>query len=1157
MHTTMVANSLFRFGGLLLATLVCFSTFLTSLSAADPEFVGVLAYAVDLNTAEKLKIDDETREKLKQLIADREDKALELALSIRDLPKEEQAAKLAPFVAESEKIGFALLSPEQQAGLKQFGVKATGMKSLQTAEIADSLKLTDDQKSEIEKLASKIDAAQAAGAPAVEAARREFERDARKVLSPSQQVAWDHLAGLAGAPGDPLPEVIAPGGEAKPEVEAMPEVGTDPAKMAAAPAAETKTPSASDKPAAEPKTEVGPNGEPLLRFSFRYAPWRDVLDWFAEQSDLSMVMDSPPSGTFNYTDGRAYTPSEAIDLLNSVLLTKGYTLVRREKMLLVINLEDGIPPNLVTNVPAEKLDERGEYELVSTLFTLSRMTAEEAEAEISKLIGPQGQVVVLPKSKQIYVTETAGRLRTIRNVINAVERPLSEQVQIVSLANVGPEEALTVVRQLLDLPAEAYGTDDGTLRIAVDALGGRLFISGEPELTARVQEILKMVDQPGGTTDIAEQPQLEVYAVGSSQPQTVLQVMQTLLAGLPEVRLAIDENTGNLVALAKPSQHATIRATLDQMQRDAKKITVIPLLSVDPQLAVLSINKLFGATGETPNASAPIVDADPINSMLLVRGTQDQITQINELLQQMGEDPEAALASSLDRGKVRSLTLPSSTSSQILDELEMIWPTLSAARIRVVRPSAPPIKTVGPEETPGDAEFRENLRLLFPQNPAANPTPTPKPREDESARLPQHSPFRFVSETTAIEEDATEPVQTAADAEATPKKPSEIVIMPGPGGLVIASDDTAALDQLEDLIQMLGDRIASSGADYTVFYLKHAPADVAADLLSRIMTGQAASGGGDAGGGGLLGDMASSMLGGGGGLMGSLLGLGGSSGSSYTASGSFSVVADGRLNALVVKGTPADVQVIEQLLKIIDQPHSPEDVQTKARPRMIPVLFQPANDVLNVVKQVYADRIADSGGGGQQRQPSPEDFIRALGGGRGGRGGGQGGGGGAQSEPAKMTVGVDARSNALIVSAPDPLFEEVKMLVEQLDQAGSDSQETMQVVNIRKSNPTTVQNALKSILGANVTSNTSSSGETSSNNNGSSNNNTQSQAPSQADADAMRQRMEMFNRIRGAMQQQGGGAPGGGGGRGTGGGGRGTGGGGFGGGGGGGGRGGR
>ena len=47
-----------------------------------------------------------------------------------------------------------------------------------------------------------------------------------------------------------------------------------------------------------------------------------MLDWFADQAGLSLVLDAPPAGTFNYTDTRSYTPAKAIDLLNSVLLTK-------------------------------------------------------------------------------------------------------------------------------------------------------------------------------------------------------------------------------------------------------------------------------------------------------------------------------------------------------------------------------------------------------------------------------------------------------------------------------------------------------------------------------------------------------------------------------------------------------------------------------------------------------------------------------------------------------------------------------------------------------------------------------------------------------------------------------------------------------------------
>ena len=1075
--------------------------------AADPSFVGVLAFALEDEASEKLGLDASTIEKLQAFAQSREDKALELALTIKDLSKEERKEKMRPFVVESEKLGFALLTESQQVRLKQFKVEKSGMRSLlgEESEVATQLKLADWQKAALIQLQDKMEAAVIQGGRSEkEAARLEFNRDAVQLLSPTQKQGWEQLAGLIGEPGDALPEIETP------------EKPADQLAENPAPKPELNLTPSSPSNADTPAVDITPtNPEDIqLRFSFRYHPWKDVLDWFAEQADLSLIMDDPPSGTFNYTDGRAYSTADALDLLNSVLLTKGYTLVRRERMLIVVNLEDGIPPNLVTTIPLDQLDARGEYELVSCLFSLHIMTPDEADTEITKLIGPQGSVIVLPKSKQVLVTETAGRLRTIRDVIDAVENPSGGEIQALTLENVTADEAMVVIRQLMDLGENENSLQDGSLRIAIDTLGSRLFVSGKAELTERVKDILKMVDSAEGMEGpvIEEQQQLEVYSVGSSDPQTTLQVMQTLLAGLPDIRLATDENTGNLVALARPSEHATIRATLDQMQRDSKQVEVINLTFVDPSIAVLSISKLFGGTGETPSANAPIIDADPISGQLFIRGTQSQIDQIKDLLMKMGEDPEAALAAAADRGNIRTIPLTGSAALQVLDEIELLWPTVSTNRIRVVRPSQKnSIRSVQPDKPPVSNPLNEfNLNDLL----------------DKNTQRFQNVPFRFVGtdgeqSDSKVNDQAVKPsdntvaqLQDEATQPPAQTNKGDILIMPGTGGIVIASDDQEALDKLEDLIMMLSDRIASSGTDYTVFYLKYVQADVASDLLTKIMSGGSSSGGDD--GGSLLGDLAGDMLGGGGGLMGSLLGGfgGGDTGSSYTASGSFSIISDGRLNALVVQAGPTD---IEQLLEIIDQKHSPEEIRTKPKPRMIPVLFTSVEDVSNVVKSVYADRISAPASGGQQKQPNPEDFIKAL------RGGGKGGGDTApKSEPEKMTIGVDIRSNSLVVSASDPLFEEVKELVEQLDLAGDDTDQTMQVLTINSSNPESIQQALESILGSDsVNTKTSTYGGTQ-----------PKSGDAASQAAAQKQREEFINRIRSQMQQGGGGGgrPGGGGG---------------------------
>ncbi|RCS54321.1 hypothetical protein DTL42_04030 [Bremerella cremea] len=1082
---------------------------LSNLQAADPTYVGVLATALEEDIAAQLQLSEEKYMELRTLAYEREKKALNLALELRGATPAQQREKLAPFVAESEKMAMELLTEPQREVLKKIQIQKKGLASLVDAEVAAQLNLADWQKKQIE---DRLASAQRSGAGSREMA--EYERFANKLLSDSQRAKWEEIAGITET-AEPLPadKVIPPNEE-------------EAAEMTAA--------------ATKSAGEAGP-----MRFSFRYQPWGDVLDWFAENAGLSLEMNAPPPGTFNYVDGKEYSPAEALDVLNSILLTKGYTLVRREKMLIVVNLEDGIPPNLVTTVDMDDLDNRGEYELVSVLFDLKKMKAEDAQAEISKLIGPQGSVVALNQSQQVFVTETGGRLRTIRDMIQAVENPFGNDVTVVETKNLMAEEILTVVRQLLGMPEGTNATEDGSLRIASDTLGTKIFLTGKKSSVEKAEKLITQVDVPGGFgSSPADQLQLEAYPLGSLDPETTLQVMQTLLAGNPDVRVTTDTNTGNIIVLGRASQHATVKATLSQLQRDSKQVDVIQLTTIDPQMAVLSINKLFGGSGEKPNPNAPIIDADPLTSQLLVRGTAEQVRQIHDLLEKMGEDPDAALALQGERGNIRSIPLTGTAAERVLSELEMLWPTVSKSRIRVVRPSS----------TPSVRGLNAQPQMESPNTtnkPAYDEAQLPRPPIDSEARRATNDLFHFVDYTQANEgsdegnvavapaakpsipiitgAQAPEVAQPVSPSDIAPpvasqpaqslgtlNKPGEIVVMMGPRGLIIASEDQEALNKLETLIETLSNRYSSS-SDYSVYYLKYLKADVGAAMLQSVLTGVAPSS--NEGGGSLMGDIASEMLGGGGGLMGSLMGLGGGGTSTSLSGGSLSIIPDMRLNALYVQASVEDLDKIDQLLKIMDQPHSPEMVETKRQPRMIPVLYTNAQEIASIVQQVYSDRIAASASSQQQRQPSPEDFIRALRGGRGGRDGG--GGGGAQSEPEKMTIGVDARSNSLVVSAPDPLFEEVKSLVEQLDLAGDDTNQTMQAVRIRSSNPETLQKALQSITGQPVTVNSTSN----------SNSNSSSTTPTAPNPDEIRQRMEMFQRMRQQMQGGGGppgGAPGGG-----------------------------
>lgn len=993
-------------------TLACFLVILhTTAFAADEAFVGVLALAVDEEIADQIGLSPDVRSQLEELIDERESEALEMALSMRELPPQEQAAKLKQFRLESEQRGLKLLDDDAQSALESIRIRQTGMSSLAERAVVERLKLTDEQQSQVATiLAAREQAlAQAGGAKAM-AVRSNFDRQLKAVLTPDQLVAWTSMT---------TPKDLPPSTRLK---------GSRPNQV--------------DATKVSMRSQTG-TGSETLKFSFKYAPWQNVIEWFAEQCELSLLMDSPPQGTFNYTDPREYSRAQAIDLLNSVLLTKGYTLIRREKMLQVVNLEDGIPPNFITEVSEDELDDLGEYELVRCLFTLQSVNAEDAREEIDRLLGPQGTVNVLTSSNQLAITETAGRLRTFRRILQQGERQNASalgQAKLLRLQHVRASKIIAAWRKLMGLTDEDNATLDGSLRVTPGKTSLELLVSGKPNRVQEFEDLVSLLDVASGLGP-REVPQLEVYSITEADPESVLNVIETLLEGTDDVRLATDPKTGSLIALARPDQHETIQATIRQLQTDRRKVEVIRLRQIDPQLAMLSIEKLFGAPpGEEEGSNTrnvPIVDADPVTRSLMIRGSESQIEDIRTLLLKMGEDESTTGNRSGfggDGGKLRMIPIDSGTARRTMDQLNAIWPTVRGNRIRTVSPSTQIRGIRTNRRTRSDNELKRDL-------------PAGSQDKLESTDNSMSRMTHFVSD----EHEVVSPEDNADQL-------SEILVTIGEQGLMIASEDTQALDEFEELFRTLSDRLFAGSRQLTIFYLRYAKAEVAGEFVKQFV---GLSSGSSSGGGTLLGNIAGAALGGGGGggIIGSLLGGGGGSSASVSLSKGTSVIADPRLNALVVQATPKELDFIEELLQVLDRADSPEVIETVPRPRAIPVIHADAEDVAEVVRSVYATRLA-GGDAGRSRQPSPEDFLKIM--------TGQKNTGkeiaAAIGEQVGITISVDSRRNALIVIAPQSLFDEIQDLVADLDYATPGREETIRYGSVAGSSPEIIRSAIESLI---------------------------------------------------------------------------------------------
>jgi len=834
------------------------------------------------------------------------------------------------------------------------------------------------------------------------------------------------------------------------------------------PPAPPPVPSVVREPRLEPAEQI--------RFSFRYAPWKDVIEWFADQAALNLQADKMPTGSLNLTDSQAHTPMEALDILNDYLLFKNYTLLRKGKTLFVLYLPDGIPPNLLEPITADELDSRGKYEICKCVFNLNRTTPDIVQAEIERLLGPQGNILPMPRSQQIVVTETGGTLRTIREIIRRIDDPdaLAQGViHTVEMRNLTAEEALQMMRTLLAIDAT-----DTSLRTTADSSGKKIFLSGRGDMIERAKDVLNRIDSSFGSNDPAMrgQPQFDVYDTGSADPATILAVLQTLLVGTPDVRLSLDPRTGGIAVQGRPAVHATVREAIKQMQLNVPQIGIIPLKRMSPQSAVETIKKFYqtyspltasttttgrgdGGGGGQRGASAPAttqlptVEPDVMARRIIVRGTLTQITEIRALLASLGEDGTGGPV--LAASTVRAVPLSPTATSLVLEQLQGILPKLDP-NIKVVLPAVETEKKAA-ETNDADQMMNELIDKTFD-------------KEVPVTRL-----LRIMEQPIL--------------AQVTPQ--AEVTVSVTPAGFVLSSNDPEALNKVEEVIRMLSDETVLGRIEFREYYLKHSTASVVSSALQSMMGTSAP---------GLTASGITSVD-----LpewqQSELLGLISAQSNAVEKTGTVTVSVDERLNALWIQANPVDHKTIEKLLEILDQPGR-DDIMSRARIRLIEIKHMRAEEAKTYVDQAFANRTqgtqqANRGGqqgalgggnqqqrGGGQQGAQPNAFMAGEampGGGMGGpipppiqqmmaamaSAGGRGGSTPREQEP-PLTVTVLPQTNLLAVSSSEATFLEVEAFVKQIDAMAANQQTVTENVRLVNITPAFAQQSLTNLFGSAV-----------------------------------------------------------------------------------------
>jgi hypothetical protein len=232
---------------------------------------------------------------------------------------------------------------------------------------------------------------------------------------------------------------------------------------------------------------------------------------------------------------------------------------------MLLDLSEGLPEGLVFQVPLKSLEKFGKFEFVTVQFDLGNHSTESVEAAIKPLLTPYHKIVMVPATRQLFVTDQAGVMTTVEKVIQELPEPTSPPppptpttpeplvVEVYPITKADLEAAMTVLKALVP-----------SGNIVLDPKLNQINAYATPSQQAVIKQVLERMEAgiPGEARRV-----LEVHPIGTL-PQDFAaeaQLIATLKSIVPQAQLSWNADRQSLVAWATAADQETIKKALDKL----------------------------------------------------------------------------------------------------------------------------------------------------------------------------------------------------------------------------------------------------------------------------------------------------------------------------------------------------------------------------------------------------------------------------------------------------------------------------------------------------------------------------------------------------------------------------------------------------------------
>jgi general secretion pathway protein D len=297
----------------------------------------------------------------------------------------------------------------------------------------------------------------------------------------------------------------------------------------------------------------------------------DFIKLVAKITNKNILVNHKINGEVNFISTTPIYDDELINILVSVLESKGYTLVSNGSMYEIVRSSEAVKHNAKITKMGQK--NRGHI-MVTQAIKVNGDNVDIVAAKVRYLVSKTAKLMTMKESNTILITDYPRNIETIKKVIDDLSSDDQMQIKIFTIKNA---DARKIKARLSEISKSLFNpaVKSELVKIILDEhINGIVVVANEKNIE-KLADIIKRLDVQSDNTK-----RVKIFELKNSDAKAVLDTLTKIISKQvfsdPTMKpnLSVSEEINAIIAIGDPNVIAGVKVIIDELDKEKYQVYV-------------------------------------------------------------------------------------------------------------------------------------------------------------------------------------------------------------------------------------------------------------------------------------------------------------------------------------------------------------------------------------------------------------------------------------------------------------------------------------------------------------------------------------------------------------------------------------------------------